>query len=239
LIADRTSSRPLRLGDLSEFIIQLLQQEPIEIERRLKYVNLFTMVDFRDELPDGVSPNTDSPRFRFSHSTYCPYEGWNNYSCPLNNLSLYSDYLRAALLPLQTLEDNANAGDWSDPEKEAHDAADAEGLEYYNLHIHPLSLKMSESEIEGEPAASRIAKLLPLVQQSLEMDVPLNAAKHWELGWHVDKLTGAMVRAKQFVDAATILERFYALPKAYRHRLPPGLDKKLRARLARNLKAES
>jgi hypothetical protein len=98
--------------------------------------------------------------------------------------------------------------------------------------MQKLSNRMFKA-VDIEPAEKKIAKLAPLIRKAIDQAVPVNAAGEWQLGYYIDKLTGAMVRARQFADAAAFLEEYFALPESYRCRSAASEERTLRARLAR------
>ena len=130
--------------------------------------------------------------------------------------------------PLDELKSFSAGKAWSDPEREAQQ----DGVSYYYDHMQKLSNRMFNA-VDTEPAEKKVAKLAPLIRQAIDQAVPLNAAGEWQLGYYMAKLTGAMVRARQFAEAAAALEEYFALPDAYRRRSAASEDKALRARLVR------
>lgn len=205
-------------ADLHAFLTALAAEAAPHREERLRILGQFAREDFRDSLPDGIEPVLENPRSR----------GRRDDGSPLTRVIPSPDYYRAALRPLDELK-AFNAGKaWSDPEREAQQ----DGVSYYYDHMQKLSDRMFKA-VDIEPAAKKIAKLAPFIRQAIDQDVPLNAAGEWQLGYYMDKLTGAMVRARQFAEAAAALEEYFALPDAYRRRSAPSEDKTLRARLVR------
>lgn len=205
-------------ADLHAFLTTLAAEAAPERENRLRILGRLAREDFRDSLPEGIEPvlNSARPRSRSSEGS------------PLTRVIPSPDYYRAAMRPLNELEKFGVGKAWSDPEREAQQ----EGVSYYYDHMQKLSDRMFKA-VDIEPAEKKVAKLALLVRQAIDQAVPLDAAGEWQLGYYMDKLTGAMVRARQFAEAAVALEEYFALPEAYRRRSAASEDKTLRARLAR------
>jgi hypothetical protein len=205
-------------ADLLAFLTALTAETALEREKRLRLLSRFAQTDFRDSLPGGIKPVIDGDRC-------CDHSGEKS---PLNVVFPWPDYFRAAMRPLDELEMFSNGKTWFDPEETAR----RDGINYYYDHMQNLERRMSRA-LDIEPAAQKIAKLAPLIRQAIDRAVPLNAAGEWQLGYYMDKLTGTMVRARQFPEAASSLEEYFALPDAYRRRSVASEDKRLRARLVR------
>lgn len=205
-------------ADLKAFLTALTNEAAREREERMRILGLCTSQDFCDSLPEGTEPvleKRQSRRRRVAES-------------PLARVIPAAHYYRAALRPLEDLREFLRGNPWSDPDSESQQ----DGVSYYYDHMQKLSDRMTNA-VEVEPAAKKVAKLAPLIRQAIDQAVPLNAAGQWQLGYYMDKLTGAMVRARQFSEAAATLEEFFALPDAYRSRSGSSEDKTLRARLVR------
>lgn len=205
-------------ADLRAFLSALAAEDEPQREERLRLLGQLAREDFRDQLPEGVEPTFKSARSL----------GPQNYGSPLMVIVPSPDYYRAALRSLEEFRAFDAGASWFDPE---HDA-EQDGLRYYHEHMQKLANRMFNA-VDVEPAKKKVAKLGPLIRQAVDQNVPLNAAAEWQLGYYMDRLTGAMVRARQFVEAAAVLEEYFALPDAYRRRSTPSEDKRLRARLIR------
>ena len=205
-------------ADLHAFLSALAAEDERQREERLRLLDQLAREDFRDQLPKGVEP-----RFKSTRSL-----GPESYGSPLMVIVPSQDYYRAALRSLEELRAFDAGKTWFDPKCDA----DQEGRRYLSEHMQKLDNRMF-SAVDVEPAKKKVAKLGPLVRQAIDKSMPLNAAAEWQLGYYMDRLTGAMVRARQFVEAAAILEEYFALPGAYRRRSTPSEDKRLKARLIR------
>lgn len=205
-------------ADLHAFLVALAAEDAVQREERLRILGRFAREDFRDSLPEGVEPVLENTRSR----------GRSSDGSPLTRVIPSPDYYRAAMRPLDELKSFSAGKAWSDPEREAQQ----DGVSYYYDHMQKLSNRMFNA-VDTEPAEKKVAKLAPLIRQAIDQAVPLNAAGEWQLGYYMDKLTGAMVRARQFAEAAAALEEYFALPDAYRRRSAASEDKALRARLVR------
>lgn len=138
------------------------------------------------------------------------------------------EYYRAAMRPIDELKTFSAGKAWSDHGADARQ----DGVTYYYDHMQKLSNRMFNA-VEAEPAVKKIAKLGPLIRQAIDKDVPLNVAGECQLGYYMDKLTGAMVRGRQFAEAATALAEYFNLPDVYRTRSAASEEKVLRSRLVR------
>lgn len=205
-------------ADLHSFLTALIGETEIDRGARLQLLGRFAREDFRDALPDGVDPAHESSRAR----------GRSSDGSPLSRVIPAPEYYRAAMRPIGELKRFSAGKAWSDPDADARQ----DGVSYYYDHMQKLSNRMFKA-VEAEPAVKKIAKLGPLIRQAIDQDVPLNAAGEWQLGYYMDKLTGAMVRSRQFAEAATALAEYFALPDAYRARSAASEEKVLRARLVR------
>ncbi|MBA4750780.1 MAG: hypothetical protein H2055_00935 [Sphingopyxis sp.] len=205
-------------ADLHAFLTTLATEAAAERENRLEILGRLAREDFRDSLPEGIEPVLGNAQSR----------GLSSEWSPLTHVIPSPDYYRAAMLPLNELEKLGAGKAWSDPEWEAQQ----DGVSYYYDHMQKLSERMFKA-VDIEPAEKKIVKLAPLIRQAIDQGVPLNAAGEWQLGYYIDKLTGAMVRARQFAEAAVALEEYFVLPEAYRRRSAASEDKTLRARLTR------
>lgn len=205
-------------ADLHAFLLALAAEAAPERENRLRILGRLTHEDFRDFLPEGIEPVLSKAR-----PSSCGGDG-----SPLNRVIPSANYYQAAMRPLDELEKFSAGEAWSDPELEAQ----REGVSYYYDHMQKHSNRMFKA-VDIEPAEKKVAKLAPLIRQAIDQAVPLNAAGEWQLGYYMDKLSGAMVRARQFSEAAAFLEEYFALPEAYRRRSAASENKTLQARLAR------
>ncbi|WBY17299.1 hypothetical protein PF049_03840 [Erythrobacteraceae bacterium WH01K] len=216
--ASREGEAGNHAADLHEFLKALAAEDAPQREERLRALRGLAREDFRDHMPEGVEAVSKGSR----------PDGRFEYGSPLMQVIPSQDYYRSALRPVDELKAFSAGQPWSDPEREA----EQEGIRYYYDHMQKLSDRMFNA-VDVEPAKKKIAKLAPLIREAVSQSVPLNAAAEWQLGYYIDRLTGAMVRARQFAEALTVLEEYFALPDAYRRRSTPSEEKRLRARLAR------
>lgn len=216
--AGREGQADSHAAELHVFLTELAAEAAPSREDRLEILARIASEDFRDSLPSGVSPVLTGV------SPHSPISGWS----PLTHVVPSSSYYRAAMLPLGELKKFAAGKAWTDPEQEARQR----GVEYYYEHMGKLSDRMFKAA-DIEPAEKKITKLAPLIREAIDQSVPLEAAGEWQLGYYIDRLTGAMVRARKFAEAAAALEEYFALPDAYRTRSTASGDKTLAARLTR------
>ncbi len=216
--AAREGQADQHAADLKKFLLELASEPAGEREGRLRILCELAREDFRDQLPEGVEATSKG----------VPLCGRFEYGSPLMQVVPSSDYYRSALRSIDELSAFCAGKSWSDPEREAAQ----DGIRYYYDHMQKLSDKMFNAA-DIEPAKKKVARLAPLIRQAIDQAVPLNAAGEWQLGYYMDRLTGAMVRDRQFSEAVAALQEYFALPDAYRRRSTPSEEKRLRARMAR------
>lgn len=205
-------------ADLRFFLNALAAEAAPQREERLRLLARLAREDFRDQLPKGVEPIVKSSRS----------PGPQIYGSPLMVVVPSPDYYRAALRSLEDLRAFDVGKAWFDPENDLVQ----EGRRYLSEHIDKFDNRLFHA-VDAKTAKKKIAKLGPLIRQVIDFNMPLNAAAEWQLGYYIDNLTGAMVRARCFAEAAACLEEYFALPDAYRRRSTPSEDKRLQARLIR------
>lgn len=205
-------------SDLLEFLTSLANEPDPALSERLNILNDFACKDFRGVLSEDF----------WSSVKFAVRRPKTSNGSPLDYVLPSLAYYDAAMRPIVELRAIAKRGFWTDPLHEVQQA----DLNYYDKHMRAHYEKIQLASRIEQPA-KRVEKLFPLVREAIERKVPLNAAAEWQLGYHMDRLTGAMTRIRQFREAVTALEEYFSLPREYRRRSASSRDKALRDRLDR------
>jgi hypothetical protein len=156
------------------------------------------------------------------------------------SMPLTPDYLTVILLPIDELRVMQRTGQLPETEE------DRQEQEAWLRDSNVLRKPEVEAAEQKAFAAMDIAKDHPEAAVEtfgshcnllLELGKSMVHVQELQLGYWIDRLTGALVRLGRFREAYDWLDRYFALPPRYRARSGPAEEERLQKRLARCAKA--